>query len=54
MSAYYYHDEKFDDKNECTEEKNTSKSKNDKKYDDNEDTNDSDSFIQKILGNFKK
>ena len=54
MMAYYYHDEKFDDKNECTEEKNTSKSKNDKKYDDNEDTNDSDSFIQKILGNFKK
>lgn len=54
MLAYYYHDEKFDDKIECADENNTSKSNNNQESDDSENSNDSDSFIQKILGKFKK
>ncbi len=54
MLAYYYHDERFDDQNECVEENNNSKTKNNQKSDDDEDIDASDSFIQKILGNFKK
>ena len=53
MLGYYYHDERFDDKKECVEWNSNPKSENNQ-VDDIDSSNDSDSFIQKILWNFRK
>jgi len=50
MIAYYYHDDKFNDEKECSEELENSSNVNDDEEDDY-DNSDSGSFLKKI---FKK
>jgi len=52
MMAYYYHDDRFNDKKEC--DLNENSESNNESNGNSENSDDSGSFIQNILGNFKK